>query len=140
MRGCDKHFHKKISSEEVGEAVSIVYGKYLLEHKKIPMESADTKIRKVMELLELISKAEENAQEHDEYAKKICYSPPYRIDDDIDKMKFYLCEAFRDYCMGEHKISEGYEEVRFVVFKLATSFVFADVVSHALKRYSVIFR
>jgi len=43
IMGCKQRFYKKISSEEVGEAVSIVYGKYLLEHKKIPMELDNTR-------------------------------------------------------------------------------------------------
>jgi len=35
VMGCSQCFYKKISSEEVGEAVSIIYGKYLTEFKKV---------------------------------------------------------------------------------------------------------
>lgn len=140
VMSCKQHFYKKISSEEVGEAVSIVYGKYLLEHKKIPMELADTKMRKLMELLELINKAEEKSQERDEHYKKIGYNPSHRIDNDIDKMKFYLCQAFRDYCVGEDMKSENWEGRQFAAFKFARGSVQADVVTHALKHYAVTFR
>ncbi len=138
--GCELHFHNKISSEEVGEAVSIIYGKYLTEYKTVSKMLASKKIEKVMELLEFISKEEEKAQEHDEHAKKIGYSSPYRIDNDIDKLKFYLCQAFRDYCVGEDKKSENREGRQFAAFKFARGLVQSDVVTHALKHYSVTFK
>jgi hypothetical protein len=140
VMSCSQYFYKKMSSEEVGEAVSIIYGKYLTEFKKVSKTLALKKIEKVIELLEHISKAEEKAQEHDEYDKKIGYNPPYRIDNDIDKMKLYLCQAFRDYCVGEDVKSENFEAKHFAVFKFATAIVKGNVVAHALKQYAVIFR
>lgn len=138
--GCEQHFHKKISSEEVGEAVSIIYGRYLTEYKTISKTLTSKKIQKVTELLELISKAEEKLKEHDEYAKKIGYHRPYRIDNEIDKMKLYLCHAFCDYCLEEDKKSENWEGRKFAAFKFARGFVQADVVANALKHYSVTFK
>jgi len=140
VMGCELHFHKEISGEEVGEAVSIIYGKYLTEYKTVSKTLALKKIEKVIKLLELISKEEEKAQEHDEHTKKIGYSRPYRIVNDIDKMKFYLCQAFCDYCVGEDKKSENWEGRKFTAFKFARGFVQADVVTNALKHCSVTFK
>jgi hypothetical protein len=136
---CSLHFYKKISSKEVGEAVSIVYGKYLIEYKKISRILALKKIEKVMELFELCEKADEKAQKHDEYAKKTGYNPPYRIDNYIDKMKLYLCQGFCDYCVGEDMKSENWEGRHFAAFKFARAFVQADIVTHVLKDCSVTF-
>lgn len=139
IMGCGQHFYKKISSEEVGRAGSIVYGQYLTEYKKVSKTLAETKIGQVSEFLGMICKAEEKAQKRDEYNKKINYSPPYRIDNDIDKMKLHLCQAFRDYCLGENMKSENSESRGFAAFKFAMAFVKADVVANALKHCSVTF-
>ena len=140
VMGCGLHFHKKISSEEVGEAVSITYGKYLTEYKTVSKTLALKKIEKVMELLELCDKAKEKAKKHDEYAKKTGYHRPCRIDNDIDRVKFYLCDAFCDYCVGKDRKSENWDGRHFAAFKFARGFVQADVVTHALKQCSVTFR
>ena len=62
LMSCYQHFHKKLSSEEAGEAVSVVYAKYLTEYKKIPKTLAEQKLEKVMELFDLFCKAEEETQ------------------------------------------------------------------------------
>jgi hypothetical protein len=139
MMGCHQHFSKKISSEEVGRGVRIVYEQYLTEYKKISKTIAETKVEQVSEFLDMIHKMEEKAQVSDEYRKDIGHSPSQRIDNDIDKMKLYLCQAFREYCVGEDTKSEHRESRGFVAFKFAMAFVKADVVAHVLKHYTVTF-
>ena len=137
--GCNLHFHRETSSEQVGEAVSIVYGKYLLEYKKTPMELADAKMQRLMGLLELLDRAEEKDHKYDEYAKKIGYERPYRIDNDIAKVKYYVCNAFCDYCVGEDVKSENWQGRRFAAFKFAKAVVLSDVVGTYLKEVKVAF-
>ena len=43
LMSCNQNFCKDLSSEEVGEAVSIVYAQYLTEYKKIPKTLAGKK-------------------------------------------------------------------------------------------------
>ena len=139
MIGCQQHFSKKISSEEVGGAVSIVYEQYLTEYKKVSKTIAEIKIEQVSKFLGVICKVEEKTQESDKYRKHIGHSPSHRIDNDIDKMKLHLCQAFREYCVGEDTKSENWESKGFAAFKFAMAFVQADVVAHALKHYTVTF-
>ena len=139
LMGCNIHFSKKQQGEEAGEAVSIVYGKYLWEHKKLPMESVDTKMQKVMELFELWGKAEEKEQKRDEHAKEIGYKRSYEINNYRDKMKLYLCQAFCDYCVGEDVKSENWKGRHFAAFKFAKAIVLSDIVGRYLKEVKVTF-
>lgn len=133
LMSCNQNFYKDLSSEEVGEAVSIVYAQYLTEYKKIPKTLAEKKLEKVMELFELVCKAEEDTQKRDKHYKKIGYKSYPKIVSDIDKQKFYLCSAFSSYCVGEDIKSENWEGRHFAAFKLAKGFVKADIVKSVLK-------
>lgn len=139
LMSCYQHFHKKLSSKEVGEAVSVVYAKYLTEYKKIPKTLAEQKLEKVMELFHLICKAEEETQERQEHCKKIGYKSYSKIGSNIDKQKFYFCSAFSSYCVGEDIKSENWEGRHFAAFKLAKGFVKGNIVAHALKHYAITF-
>jgi hypothetical protein len=136
---CNLHFNRKVSSEEMGEVVSIVYGKYLLEYKKIPMELADEKMQRLMGLLELLDKAEEKDQKHDEYAKEIGYERPCKIGNNIDKVKYYVCTAFCDHCVGEDIKSENWQGRQLAALKFSKAVVLSDVVSMYLKNVKVTF-
>ncbi len=136
---CSQHFYKNLSSEEVGEAVSIVYADYLTEYKKISKTLVEKKLEKVMELFELVYKAEEDIQKRDEYYKKIAYKSYPKINNDINKQKFYLCSGFSKYCAEENIKSENWEGKHLAAFKLAKGFVKGDVVANALKHYAVTF-
>jgi len=136
---CSQRFYKNLSSEEIGEAVSIVYAKYLIEHKKISKILAEEKLGKVMKLFDLVGKAEEEVQKRDEHYKKIGYKSYPKIDNDIDGQKFYLCSGFSNYYAGEDIKSENLEGKHFAAFKLAKGFVKSDIVGQSLKHYSVAF-
>ena len=139
LMSCYQHFHKKLSSEEAGEAVSVVYAKYLTEYKKIPKTLAEQKLEKVMELFDLVCKAEEETQERHEHYKKIGHKSYPKIGSDIDKQKFYICSAFRSYCVGKDIKSENWEGRHFAAFKLAKGYVKGNIVAHALKNYAITF-
>ncbi len=139
LMSCNQHFYKNISSEEVGKAVSIIYAKYLTEHKKISKITAENKLEKVMKLFELVCNAEETAQKREEASKKIGYKSLYKIDNDLDKQKFYLCNGFSNYCAGEDIKSENWEGKHFAALKIAKGFVKGDIVANSLKHYNVIF-
>jgi len=139
LMGCNRHFYKNLSSEEVGKAVSIVYAQYLTEHKKVAKTLAEEKLERVMKLFELVCKAEEDTQKREEENKKIGYKSPYKIDNDLDKQKFYLCNGFSNYCAGENVKSENWEGKHFAAFKLAKAFVKGDIVAQSLKHYSIVF-
>ncbi len=136
---CNQHFYKNLSSEKVGEAVSIVYAQYLTEYKKISKILAENKLEKIMKLFEMVCKAEEDTQKLEEENKKIGYKSPYKIDNDLDKQKFYLCKGFSNYCAGENVKSENWEGKHFAAFKLAKAFIKSDIVAQSLKNYSVVF-
>jgi hypothetical protein len=136
---CSQHFYKNLSSEEVGEAVIIVYAKYLTEYKKVLKIVAEKKLEIVMELFELVCKAEEDIRKRDENYKKIGYKSYPKIDNDIDKQKFYLCSGFAEYCAGEDMKSENWEGKHFAALKLAKGFVKGDIVTNSLKHYAIIF-
>ncbi len=129
LMSCNQNFYKDLSSEEVGEAVSIVYAQYLTEYKKIPKTLAEKKLEKVMELFDLVYKAEEETQKRGEHYEEISH----KIYKDIDKQKFYLCSAFSSYCVGEDIKSENWEGRHFAAFKLAKGFVKAGIVKSMLK-------
>jgi len=139
LMSCNQYFYKKISSEEVGKAVSIIYAKYLIEHKKISRATAENKLEKVMKLFELVCDAEEAAQKLGEASKEIGYKSPYKIDNELDKQKFYLCDGFSNYCAGDDIKSENWEGKHFSAFKIAKGFVNGDIVTNSLKHYNVIF-
>lgn len=138
MVSCDQHF-KNLSSEEIGKSISIIYAQYLTEHKKVAKALAEEKLEKVMKLFELVSKAEKDTQKQHEEYEKIGYTSYPKIDNDIDKQKFYLCNGFSNYCAGEDVKSENWEGKHFAAFKLAKAFVKSDIVAQSLKNYSVIF-
>jgi len=139
MMSCYQRFYKHLSSEEVGEAVSIVYGRYLMEYRKLPERLAQTKLEKAMELFDLVCKAEEDNQKRVEHYKKIGYKSYPKIDKDIDKQKFYVCSGFAKYCTGGDMKAENWEGKNFAAFKLAKGFVKGDIVANALKAYRVTF-
>ncbi len=140
MLSCNRHFYKFLSSEDISKAVSVVYGKYLLEHKKVLKTIAEDKIRNVMELFDLVSEAKQNIQEKDEHYKEIDYNSYPKIDNEIDKQKFYLVSAFCNYYAGKDMKADNWEEKRFAALKFAKAFVHGDVVANALKHYSVTFQ
>jgi hypothetical protein len=135
---CYQYFYKKLSSEEVGEAVSIVYGKYLTEYKKISKTLAEKKLERAMELFDLVCKAEEETQKSDKHYKEIGYKSYPKIGRDIDKQKFYLCRGFTSYCVGGDIKSENWEGKNFAAFKLAKGIVKADIVKAMLKEFKII--
>lgn len=136
---CSQHFYKNLSSEEVGEAVSIIYADYLTKYKNISKTLAEQKLEKVMKLFDLVCKAEEDIKKRDEHYKKIGYKPYPKINNDMNKQKFYLCSGFSEYCAGEDIKSENWEGKHFSSFKLAKGFVKGDIVGNALKHYTVTF-
>jgi hypothetical protein len=139
MMSCYQHFYKNLSSEEVGKAVSTVYAGYLTEYKKISKTLAEGKLQKAMKLFELVCKAEEDNQKRDEHYKKIGYKSYPKIDNDIDKQKFYLCSGFAEYCAGEDMKAENWEGKSFAALKLAKGFVKADIVANLLRHCTVTF-
>ena len=136
---CSQHFYRNLSSDESGEAVSVVYAQYLTEHKKLLRTEAEKKLEKVMELFESVCKVEEKVQNRNEYNKEIGHNSPHKIDSDIDKQKFYLCSGFSDYCVGEDTKSRNWEGKHFAAFKLAKGIVKGNIVANALKQYAVTF-
>jgi len=137
IMGCNLHFHKEQTSEEIGEGVSIVYTKYLTEYQKVSETLAEQKLEKVIKLLALWCKAGEQAHERDEHYKN--NGPILRdgIESDIDKIQLYLCYAFCDYCVGEDMKSENWEGVQCAAFKFAKVFVINDIVGTYLKKVKV---
>jgi len=138
IASCHQQFIN-LSGEEIGKAVGRVYGQFLIEYKKLPEAVAEIKIEKVMKLGELVEKAEEDTQKRDEHYKKIGYKSYPKIDDDIDKQKFYLCSSFAQYCAGKDMKAENWEGKHFAAFKLAKGFVKGDIVANSLKHYAVTF-
>jgi hypothetical protein len=138
LMSCNQHFYKTLSSEEVGEAVSIVYAKYLTEYKKISKTLAEKKLERAMELFDLVCKAEEETQKRDKHYKEIGYKSYPKIGSDVDKQKFYLSSGFASYCVGHDIKSENWEGKNFAAFKLAKGFVKADIVKTMLKEFKII--
>lgn len=135
---CNQYFYHNLSSEEIGKVVGAVYGQYLTEHKKVPESLARKKVDNVVKLFEFADKAEEDIQERDEYYKKTGYKPYPKINNDIDKQKFYLCRGFSKYCAGEDIKSENWEGKNFAAFKLAKGFVKSHIVKTALKEFKIV--
>ncbi len=140
MRSCEQDFHKSLSSDEIGAGVGQIYVRYLTEYKKVPQALAGQKAEKVSEFLGLICRVEDEAQEREEHNKKIGYNSYPKMDNENDKIKLHLCQAFRNYCVGEDIKSENWEGRGFAAFKFAMALAKADVVGHLLKHYSVTFR
>ena len=139
MMSCNQHFYKHLSSEDVGEAVSIVYAGYLTEYKKISKTLVEQKIEKVIKLFEIVCKAEEDIQKRNEHYKKFGYKSYPKINNDMDKQKFYLCNGFSKYCVGEDIKSENWEGKHFAAFKIAKAFAKGNIVSNASNQYQVTF-
>ncbi len=137
LMNCTQHFYKNLSSEEVGEAVGIVYGGYLIDYKKVPKPVVEKKLEKAMELFELVCKAEEDIQKRDEHYRKIGYKSYPKIDNEINKQKFYLCRAFAEYCAGEDMKAPNWEGKHFAAFKLAKAIVKADLVKIMLREFKI---
>ncbi len=137
LMSCNQKFYNNLSSEEVGKAVSLIYARYLTEYKKISKSLAEKKLDNVMKLFELVCCAEEETQKQSERNKEIGYKPPYKISDDIDKQKFYLCKGFSNYCVGSDMKSENWEGRNFAVLKLAKAFVKTDIVKTTLKKFKI---
>jgi hypothetical protein len=137
MISCNQHF-KNLSSDEIGRIVGSIYVQYLTEYKNIPKTLAWETSEKVSELLNLICKAEEEYEEKNEYYKKIGYTSSFKIDNNIDKQKYYLCSGFSDYYAGEDMKSENWEGKHFAAFKLAKGLVKSDIVAQSLKHYSIV--
>lgn len=140
MMACQKYLCGRISNEEIGAVVGAVYGRYLTEYKRIAQTTAQQETNKVSEFLDLICRVEDEAKERHEHHEKIGYAQLHRIDNDIDKARLHLCQAFSKYCAGGNARSENREGSAFAAFKLATAFVQGDVVGHALEHCSVSFR
>jgi hypothetical protein len=139
LMSCNQRFYKNLSSEEIAYAIGRVYGQFLTEHRRIQEATAERKIQKVMELCELADKAEKDIQnQHEEY-EKIGYTSYPKIDNDVDKQKFYLCNAFSNYCAGEDVKSENWEGRHFAAFKMAKGFVKWNIVDNSLKHCAIIF-
>ena len=139
IMGCNLHFHKDHTSEEIGEGVSIVYAKYLTEYQKLSETLAEEKLEKVIKLLALWCKAGEHAQERGEHYKEMDRFLPHGIESDVDKMKLYLCHAFCDYCVGEDMRSGNWQDRQCVAFTFAKTFVLSDIVGTYLKKVTVTF-
>ena len=139
MMSCSQHFYKHLSSEDAGEAISIVYAKYLTEHKRVSKTIAERKLEKVVELFELVSEAEQNIHKRDEHYKEIGHNSHPKIGSDIYKQKFYICSGFSNYCAGKDMKAVNWEGKHFAAFKLAKGFVVGNIFSHALKHYTVTF-
>ncbi len=139
LMNCNQHFNRNLSSEEIGKAVSIVYAQYLTEYKKQSKILAENKLERVMELFDLVGRAEEEAEKRAQEQEGTGYKSPYKIDNEIDKQKFYLCAGFSDYCAGKNIKSENWEGKHFAAFKLAKAFVKSDIVGQSLKHCSVTF-
>lgn len=139
IMGCNLHFHKEHTSDEIGEGVSIVYAKYLTEYQKVSKTLAEEKLEKVIKLLALWCKAGERAQEHGEHYKETDRILPHGIGSDIDIMTLYLCHAFCDYCVGEDETSEDWQDRQFAAFKFARTFVLRDIVGTYLREVKVTF-
>ena len=134
IMGCNLHFHKEQTSEEIGESVSVVYTKYLTEYQKVSEMLAEQKLEKVIKLLALWCKAGEQAHERDKHYKKNGPILPYGIESDINKIQLYLCYAFCDY---EDIKSENWEGRQCAAFKFAKAFVLSDIVGTYLKKVKV---
>lgn len=139
VTSCSQHFYRRLSSRDAGEAVSIVYAKYLTEYKNMSKTTTEKKLKKVIKLYEFVSKAEQNIKERDEHYKEIGYSSNPKINNDVDKEKFFICSGFSKYCAGEDIKDRNWEGKHFAAFKLAKGFVKSDILSNALKKYKVIF-
>ena len=138
LMSCNQLFYKTLSSEKIGENVSVAYGKYLTEYKKLSNILASEKVGKVMKLLDLVCKAEEEAQKRDEQCEMIGYESCPKINGDIDKQKFYLCQGFGSYCAGSDIKVENWQGRNFAAFKLAKALVKADIVKIMLKKFKII--
>lgn len=137
MISCCQQFHKHLSSEEVGEAVSIVYAKYLTEYKGMRRTLAEHKLEKVMQFFDLICK-EEDYQSRNKQNKEMGYNAP-QIQGDVNEQKFYVCRAFANYCVGEDMKSANWEGRHFAAFKFAKGFVKSGIVGNMLKEFRIIF-
>jgi len=133
MMSCSRHFSENLTDKELGEAISIVYGKYLLELKHVSKILVEQKLNKVMGFFELVAKKEEYMQ------KRVDHESSMGTDNEFNKEKFYLCQAFREYCVGENTKAENWEGKAFATFKFAKAFVNSDIVTTLLNDYSVVF-
>ena len=136
---CTQYFSNTLSSEAAGEAVSMVYGKYLTEYRNVPKAVAEQKMGKVLLLLDLVSKAEVDVHARNADYRNIADASFPSIVGDVNKQQFYLCSAFAAYCAGDSLRDAGWESKRFAAFRLAKGIVGGDIVGNARGRYRVIF-
>jgi len=132
-------FRRYLTSEEAGEAVSIVYAKYLTEYREIPRTVAEGQLEQVIRLMELVGKAEEDVRKRNEYYRETGVKSFPKINSHVDKERFYLCTAFAEYFAGEDVKSESWLARRFAAFKFAKALTKADILAAALKHYKVTF-
>lgn len=91
-----------------------------------------------MKLFELVLKAEEDMQKQNERNEETGYDPAYKISNEIDKQKFYLCSGFSKYYADNDIKSENWEGKNFAAFKFAKAFVKTDIIKTALKDFKII--
>ncbi|MDD4412203.1 MAG: hypothetical protein PHR00_00965 [Patescibacteria group bacterium] len=134
--GCCRCFNENLSSENVGQVVSMIYGKYLTECKQASKTLAEDRVKRV---LKLVCAMEDEMQKQDNQNRRLGYKHPYEIQDEVEKQKFYLCRAFSNYCVGNDVKIKNWEGKNFAAFKFAKSFILADVVKTMLKEFRIIF-
>jgi hypothetical protein len=136
---CCQYFSARVSSEEVGRGVSIVYGKYLTEHEHVPTNVAEQRIQSVVALLSLVDKAETDMAAKHAHYENIGLVSSSDIAGDANAEQLYLCSGFAELCMGQDGKSEHWEGKRFAAFKLAQGLVGGNIVATALSQYQVTF-
>ncbi len=134
---CNQQFYKKLSSEEIGQAVSAVYLRYMIDFLKLSERVAEGKVNDSLKVIKLAVKAEDDTQRQKEKNLEVGYKSAYEIDNEIDKQKFYLCRGFSSYCAGDNMKSENWEGKNFAAFKLAKGIIKTDIVSLMLKDFKI---
>jgi hypothetical protein len=99
---------------------------------------AKKRLDSVMNLFEIVDEVEEDTQKRNDKNKKTGYKPPYEIDGEINKQKFYLCKGFSRYCVDDDIKSKNWEGKNFAAFKFAKAFVNTNIVNNMLKDYKII--
>ena len=131
LLGCRQYLSDKISLDDIGECVVVMYNRCLKEYKKVPEKEARSKTNMVFELVSFMDKATADEEDFKERVDEDSLSP-YGL------QLLALTIGFSNYFAGEDPKGKNWEGKQFAAFKLAKAITQADIVNQSLKNYIVI--
>lgn len=128
MTSCQINLNNKVSNEEIGEAFSFLYARFLGEVKHLTKKEIEPRMQT---LIKLIGESEKNGDSP--MSDRIKNSSA----SEEEKFQILLCSTFAQMYSGENLRDKKVEGKKFVAFKLAKAFVKANLIKTILKDFKI---